>query len=188
MSAPVLPDFQHSLRLGQGNLDAAELAECHGVLCGLVCQQPDSTANDYLRRLAVLRLVTDPGVALQGVLGDAFRVTVRQLADEDMGFNLWLPPDEEPLEERTMALAQWCTGFLAGLGSSGAFLTLSDESSEALEDLRQIAQAGLSAESADNQDLEEDEVAYTEIVEYVRVVTLMMREDFRGPGAEDRIH
>jgi uncharacterized protein YgfB (UPF0149 family) len=188
MSAPLLPDFHHSLRLGQGNLDAAELAECHGVLCGLVCQQPDSTANDYLSQLAALQLLTDPGVALQDVLADVFQSTVLQLADEDMGFKLWLPPDEEPLEERTIALAQWCTGFLAGLGSSGDYQTLSEESGEALEDLRQIAEAGLSAESGDDEAREEDEVAFTEIVEYVRVVTLMMREDFRGPDAEDRIH
>ena len=38
MSAPALPDFQRTILLSQGNLDAAELAECHGVLCGLLCR------------------------------------------------------------------------------------------------------------------------------------------------------
>jgi len=37
-------------------------------------------------------------------------------------------------------------------------------------------------------DSEDDEAALVEIVEYVRVVTLMMREDFRGPGSDDAIH
>ncbi len=31
-------------------------------------------------------------------------------------------------------------------------------------------------------------IAFAEIVEYVRVVALMMQEDFRGPAQHDAIH
>ena len=45
MSAPPLPDFDRTLQLSQGNLGEAELSECHGLLCGLLCcQQADGTA------------------------------------------------------------------------------------------------------------------------------------------------
>jgi len=188
MSAPPLPDFQRATQLSQGSLDVAELAECHGVLCGLLCRESAGTANDYMHHLAALKLVVNPGDALDAVLGEVFECTVKQLADEDMGFALWLPEDDEPLEERTIALAQWCSGLLAGLASGGQFEVLSDEAKEAIDDLQQIAAAELTISEDGGGDSEDDEAALVEIVEYVRVVTLMMREDFRGPGSDDAIH
>jgi uncharacterized protein YgfB (UPF0149 family) len=188
MTAPVLPDFDHTVHLGQGNLDTAGLAECHGVLCGLVCRSPGDATGDFLHHLAELQLLVNPDVALRAALMEAFECTAQQLEDEDMGFELWLPDDDEQLEDRTIALAHWCNGFLAGLASGGPFDILSEEAGEAVDDLQQIARAELVVPEAGDQDSEEDEVAYTEIVEYVRVVTLMMHEDFRGPGAHDPIH
>ena len=188
MSAPALPDFEHTIQLGQGNLGTARLAECHGVLCGLVCRKSGSTASDYLHHLARLQLLAKPGAALGAALIEAFESTAQQLADEDLGFELWLPDDDELLEDRTMALAQWCSGFLAGLAIGGEFEVLSEEAGEAIGDLEQIARAELTVPEGEGQDCEEDEVAFTEIVEYVRVVILMMCEDFRGPGASDPIH
>ena len=35
MTVPSLPDFERTLRLSQGNLDAAELAESHGLPIGI---------------------------------------------------------------------------------------------------------------------------------------------------------
>jgi uncharacterized protein YgfB (UPF0149 family) len=181
MSAPSLPDFERTIQLSQGNLDAAELAECHGLLCGLLCRE-------LIDNPAAMQLVVDPGSALQAMLVESWENTVQQLADEDLGFALWLPDDEESLEERTIALAQWCSGFLAGLASGGQLDALSEEAAEAIEDLQQIARAELSSPAGDTGESEEDEVAYAEIVEYVRVVALMMREEFRGPDSGEAIH
>ncbi len=198
MSSPSLPDFERTLRLSQGNLDAAELSECHGLLCGLLCRQADSTASDFRRHLTAMELALNPPAALEAVLTEVHDSTSRQLEDEEFGFSLWLPDDEEPLEERTIALAQWCSGFLAGLACLGEFEALSEEASEALEDLQQIARAEMSSPEMDPDPEEddgggyvgeeEDEVAFAEIVEYVRVVALMMHEDFRGPGKHEAIH
>lgn len=187
-----LPDFRHALMLSRGTLDAAELAECHGVLCGMICGEIGRNADDFLARLETLELLDEPGLALHEVMIEAFESTSRQLEDPDMPFALWLPDDDQPLEQRTDALAQWCTGFLAGLGSSEGLPELSDEAREALADLEQIARAAYAslddAEAAPIDDGEEDEKAFTEIVEYVRIVTLMLREELRGPGADDAIH
>jgi len=188
MSAPSLPDFERTIQLSQGNLDAAELAECHGLLCGLVCRESSSNASDFMYQLAAMQLVMNPGAALNAVLIDAYDSTVAQLEDEEFGFALWLPDDDEPLEERAIALAQWCSGFLAGLGSGGQLDVLSEEAREAIEDLQQIARAELSSAGGSSAESEEDEAAFAEIVEYVRVVALMMREDFRGPGQGEAIH
>ena len=94
-------------------------------------------------------LVVDPGEALHAVLTDAWRSTVAQFDDEEMGFALWLPDDDEPLEERTEALARWCSGFLAGLGSAGQLDALSSEAREAIGDLQEIARAELAAPGDD---------------------------------------
>ena len=188
MSAPALPDFEHTIQLGRGYLDPAGLAECHGVLCGLVCRKSWATPGDFLQQLALQQLLVNPDAALNAALTEAFESTTLQLADEDMGFELWLPDDDELLEERTMALAQWCSGYLAGLASGGEFKVLSEESREAIEDLEQIALAKLTVAAAEDWESEEDEVAFTQIVEYVRVITLMVREDFRGPAAHNPIH
>lgn len=186
-----LPDFRHVLLMSHGSLDAAELAECHGVLCGMICGETSHGAEDFLAHLAALQLPVETGSALHHVMIEAFDSTMQQLEDEDLGFNLWLPDDEQSLDERSQSLAQWCTGFLAGLGLGGSLQPLSKEANEALHDLQQIAQAGFSTHADDGDEAaheEENEQAFYEIVEYVRVVTLILREELRGPGADDQIH
>lgn len=186
MTTARLPDFEHTLAIAQGNLEAPELAECHGIACGLLCRLPESSLDAYIGLLDMLELISTPGTGLKMSLEELLDSTRVQLADEDMGFSIWLPDDSEILEERTLALSQWCSGFLAGLGSSGedSLDTLSDDAKEALEDLRQIAMA----EVSDTSESEEDENAYAEIVEYIRVAILMIREDLRGPDGQDLIH
>jgi uncharacterized protein YgfB (UPF0149 family) len=191
MSVPQLPDFDRALALSQGNLDAAALAECHGVACGLLVRQPSSGTDAFLGLLDMLEIVHEPGGAIRGALADLFEAAGLQLADEDMGLQLWLPDDEEPLEFRTHALAQWCNGFLASIGSGRdeRLQTLSDEAGEALADLREIALAEVeSVEPDDEANLEDEEQAFAEIVEYIRVVVLTLREDLRGPVAGDSVH
>jgi len=189
MGVPQLPDFEHSLRLGQGSLDAAELVECHGVLCGFLTVSPQAGVEDYLGQLHALQVLDHPMPPLRAMLEELFAATAAQLGDEEMRFRLWLPDDREPLEERTEALSHWCTGMLAGLASHGDLAALSGEAAEAVKDLEQIARAGLSAGGeGDAEAREDDERAFTEIAEYVRVVTLMLREDFRGPDEGEPVH
>lgn len=188
MSSPPLPDFDRTLQLAQGNLDAAELAECHGLLCGLLCCHSGGTAGDFLDHLAAMQLLVDPGEALAAAMVDTWERTTRQFEDEELGFQLWLPDDDETIEDRTISLAQWCSGFLAGLGSGCSLEDLSDDAREALQDLMEISRAEVSSEPGGEAGGEEDEAAYAEIVEYVRIVALSLREEFRGPGHDDSIH
>jgi uncharacterized protein YgfB (UPF0149 family) len=188
MAAPALPDFQRTLTLGSSDLDASGLAESHGLLCGLVCREACENAGDFMQQLAAMRLVVDPGDPLRAALIEAWQSTVAQFDDDEFGFTLWLPDDDEALEERAVALARWCSGFLAGLGIGGQLEALSQEAREAIADLQEIARAELSAPSGEGPESEDDEAAYAEIVEYVRVVALVLREDFRGPQVHEIIH
>jgi uncharacterized protein YgfB (UPF0149 family) len=188
MAAPALPDFQRTLTLSSSDLDASGLAESHGLLCGMVCREACENAGDFVRHLAAMRLVVDPDDQLRAALSEAWQSTVAQFDDDEFGFSLWLPDDDESLEERTVALARWCSGFLAGLGIGGQLEALSQEAREAIADLQEIARAELSAPAGDGPESEDDEAAYAEIVEYVRVVALVLREDFRGPQVNELIH
>lgn len=186
MSATRLPDFEHTLAIAKGNLEAPELAECHGIACGLLCRLPNASLDVYFGLLDMLELVNAPGAGLRMSLEELLDASRSQLADEDMGLAIWLPDDEEVLEERTMALSQWCSGFLAGLGSSGddKLKAMSEDANDALKDLQQIS----AADVTDTDESEEDENAFAEIIEYIRVVILMIREDLRGPDGQDSIH
>ncbi len=186
MSATRLPDFEHTLAIAQGNLEAPELAECHGVACGLLCRQSDASPAVFVSLLDMLELVKVPGEGLKISLQELLDSSREQLADEDMAVSLWLPNDNETLEDRTMALSQWCSGFLAGLGSGGGdtLKAMSEEANEALKDLQQIS----AADVADTSESEEEEQAFVEIIEYIRVVILLIREDLRGPDGQDLVH
>jgi uncharacterized protein YgfB (UPF0149 family) len=180
-----LPDFERALSLAGESMDAAEMSECHGAACGLLCRRPDSGGEEFMRLLELLQLLPKVAPELRRTLLELHRATDSQLADEQMRLELWLPQDEEPLEDRTVALARWCSGFLSGLGSEREALGgLSGEAQEALDDLSEIARAG----SGGSASTDEDEEAYVHIVEYLRMVTLLFREELRGPGPEERIH
>ena len=191
MPPDALPDFQETLLLSRGGLNAPDLSECHGVLCGMICRDSGGDVKEFVSILEEMQLGAATGSALHGVMEEAFHSTRQQLSDEQFRFHLWLPDDERPLEERTRSIAQWCTGFLAGLGLGGPLESMSEEATEALEDLKEIAQTGFDV-GFELTDLfepdDDDEQAYTEIVEYVRVATLILREELRGPGVDDPIH
>jgi hypothetical protein len=180
-----LPDFDLALSEAAGDLAPADLSEIHGAACGLICCQNHSDGEDFLKLLDTLQLVNDPRPGFMNIMLQLFTATHAQLADDLLRMGLWLPGDEDSLDQRTAALGQWCTGFLAGLGGvKGGLENLSEDAREALQDLREIAQA----ETGDGVNEEDEEEAFVQIVEYLRVVTLLLREELRGPEPDERIH
>jgi uncharacterized protein YgfB (UPF0149 family) len=101
-----------------------------------------------------------------------------------MEFELLLPADEEPIDVRTAALAQWCQGFLYGLGA-GAITDatgLPGDAGEIVRDFTEISRAGVDA----TQEAESNEAAYAELVEFVRVGVQLLFEELgalRPPSA-----
>ena len=179
-----LPDFDLALSEARGDLISPELSEIHGAACGLACREHGASTGDFLQLLDTLQLVKQPVDGFRVILVELFEATRSQLADDLLRLSLWLPGDEESLDERTAALGQWCTGFLAGLGGGGGLENLSEDAREAMEDLREIAQA----EAGGGVSEEDDEEAFVQVVEYLRVVTLLLREELRGPGPDERVH
>ncbi|MBL8259459.1 MAG: UPF0149 family protein [Candidatus Competibacteraceae bacterium] len=168
------PIFERLTRL----LDPLDPAELHGLLCGLLCADPGLSHEQWLAH-ASEDLIEDLDLpeATRSVLLKLFDYGEAQLKDPDGAATPLLPDDETPLQQRTRALAVWCQGFLYGLGlgetsERGRF---SPESQEFLRDATEIARVGFDADEAD----EADEIAYAEVVEYLRVGLLLIQQDLR---------
>ena len=143
-------------------------AEAHGVLCGLLALAAPAARSVWLERAAGTEEAVPPLDAL-------YDETLRQLDDAAFGLELLLPDDERfGLAGRTEALANWCTGFASGAGLAGrAEADLPAESREFLGDLTRIARAEVASE-------EDDEAAFAEVVEYVRMGVLLTRTECAG--------
>lgn len=184
MSAIHSPWFERLTDL----LDPLNPAELHGLLCGLLCADTDMESDQWVR---LVHTAFADGMELSesvcNLLTRLLEYGVAQLHDPDGAITLLLPDDEAPLSQRTDALGAWCQGLLYGLGlgqvqQQGA---LSKESEEFLRDAAEIAQVGFESDKAS----EADEIAYAEVVEYLRAGLLLVYLDLRQPAAPTaRIH
>jgi uncharacterized protein len=164
-----------------------EPAEAHGTLAGALCSSRDYGLIEWLRE--ILPDDSPDAEALQSpVLQNVYSAMVRTLVGSDSDFEPLLPDDGAPLIDRAEALSLWCQGFLYGLGSG----TTSDPGQVSIEaggsgrDATEITQVGVEA----GDDNEESEVAFAEVVEFVRVGAQLLfvelapaRGEEAAPGA-----
>jgi uncharacterized protein YgfB (UPF0149 family) len=142
----------------------SEPAEAHGTLAGSLCTAVTYRFEDWL-----LEILPEgrAQAAAAAALREVYARTAQALVGVDATFDLLLPEDEQPIDARATALAQWCQGFLYGLGSrviqdaSG----LPGDAGEVVRDLTEITRVGID----DGDSLESNESAFTELVEFVRV-------------------
>ncbi len=168
MAHPVeLPDYTDVVALLETAGAEASPAELHGVVVGLVCGGVEQRFNcllDYLYPSGQRNADSEP---LAGLLADLDRGCSKDLASGQLSFRLLLPDDDYDEQLRVEALAQWCEGFLHGLGRGqlAADKPLPEDVRELLNDFAEITRA----DPGSAGDEEEVEAALTEIVEYVRV-------------------
>ncbi len=174
-----LPDYDtvnDALRRAMPDLDAAEL---HGQLCGVLCVEPTLREADALARL----MPNPPQGEAKDLLHALWTTTRAMLEGGEFDFQPLLPGDEARLESRVEALGHWAQGFLMGLDRMGLkdHKKLPGELPGIAEDLGKIAQA----ESYALDDEEQDENAYMELVEYLRVAVQLFREELKNLQAEE---
>lgn len=165
-------------------------AELHGQLCGLLCSRPDFEFSQWLdMSLPELIEAKGQGNALAGecesLLQPLFAATQAGIKDRELGFQLFLLEDTEALTHRLDDIAEWCGGFLLGLAMGGIkeYKGLPGDIPELMDDLVEISRAG----HYELQDEEEDENAYMELVEYVRMGVMLIRMELHHlhAGSDD---
>ena len=166
--------LQARLDLNGKGFSAAEL---HGTLTGLTCAGWLETELDSCQALLGQDTIENSieNDLLTGLMG-----LIRQTLDAgNLEFRLLLPGDDESLETRAQALADWCQGCVMGLHHGDRFkiAELDDEITQFLSDLGQIGivQVG-------NDSPEEQERALFELEEYTRVGVQMVFEEYPSSG------
>jgi uncharacterized protein YgfB (UPF0149 family) len=160
-------------------------SEVHGIVCGVISGNSNSKAKWE-------ELITGPDVAgeIHEMLQNLFTVTAKQLDDYLFDFQLLLPGDSEALPLRAEALTLWCQGYLTGLKLAEVQLSGRSEGevTEAINDIIEIAKMNYEDVMAS----EEDEAAYTELVEYVRMAAILiyqnLHEQNEKTGASNHLH
>lgn len=166
------PDYTHLRQLLAAQRSLVEPAEAHGTLAGCLCAVVDYRLEDFLSEILPEGRADGDTTA---TLRELFAATLDSLEQTDMEFRPLLPADEQPLVERTRALAEWCQGFLYGLGS-GAIRDASGlpgDVGEIVRDFAEITRAGVDF----GQDDDSNESAYAELVEFVRVGVQLLFEE-----------
>ena len=161
----------------QGALESlganADAAESHGTLCALLID--NAKLATWLGH--TLDELPEAGNVLAaehlGVLEQLFEETRERLNDEELDFELLLPDDSDDFGLRLMALSGWCQGFLYGVGVIGVGdeSELDEAARECLSDLLEISKL-----SHDEQASDEAELQFAEVVEHVRMATLLLNE------------
>jgi yecA family protein len=188
MPAQAFHDLDETLRRAGTACDAAE---SHGTLCGALCAGLDSDAPWLDHILDEATGSPEAQRRCREALTALRDSAHGQLAGGSLEFTPILPDDELSLADRTDALSEWCQGFLYGIGLAGdrlKFDELSEETSEILKDISHVSQAGFEGSEAS----EEDETAYAEIVEYVRMGVQLIYEELQAPAevipSSDTVH
>ena len=158
-------------------------AECHGMLCGLLCGARHFDASIWLGHATGYQgeiNLSDLGAghALTLLLED----TIAGFSADYFALQVLLPADDHPVAVRADALGSWCRGFLSGfgLGDLAEVAQLSDDSQGFLQDLDKIGRV-----DAVDLDDRRDEFALMEVCEYTRMGAMLLREETWVTSAVD---
>lgn len=163
----------------------ADAAEAHGTLAGCLCTAVGYRFEDWLLEILPEGRAQPLAAA---TLRELYAETAGSLRAPEMGFDLLLPVDAQSIDARAEALAQWCQGFLYGLGSGAVqdASSIPGDLGEIVRDLTEISRVGVDVAQTE----ESNENAYAELVEFVRVSVQVIFEELeplRGqpssPGA-----
>lgn len=156
-------------------------AEAQGLLCGMLSAPGKAGKAEWIAQvLADTSPSGDAAKACLEALVAVYERTEKQLDNLDMDLELLLPSDTVPVAERAQALGRWCEGFLVGVGLGGLKQStpLAADVAEALRDLGNISRVEVEAAEG-----EENEEAYAELVEFVRVAAMLVRSSLHEKPA-----
>jgi uncharacterized protein YgfB (UPF0149 family) len=179
----IFPELERQLSALEADMVATE---SHGVLCARFCTEtrPDPAAwvqevlgQQDMNNLQVRRS--------QEILAHLYLQTEQLFQNTLEQFDLLMPDDQEALNIRMQALVDWCGGFLGGLGLAGLEddESLDPEIREIMQDFVEITRMDVAID-----DVEENEAAFTEIEEYVRIGVMTVGLTLRPKAESPTMH
>ena len=155
-------------------------AEVQGMLTGLVCA---GETDDQFKSWGTLLVENDPKnpahERTQDALCALMAMTHKDLDGKDFRFRPLLPPDTDPVIERTRAMAQWCHGFGAGFHWNGLVKPghLETDAQDAINDIAELAQVDTASAASGDED------ALIELEEYLKVAVQLIFEAVEASAA-----
>lgn len=181
MQENTLPEFDEVTAILDQTEMKLHVSQVHGMVAGII--SGDYEEENWREAIMGEPLVDEVNKVLQR-LHDA---TTKQFIEFLFELEMLLPGEDYSLTERAEALTVWCQGYLSGLQLAGVSIDkMPDaEATEAANDLIEIAKMNYEQVVAS----EEDEDAYIELVEFVRMAVILiyqsLHEDLplmQGPG------
>ena len=163
-----------------------EATECHGMLCARFCleNRPDPAiwVNEVIGKQDMNNLKVQE---TQVSLAHLYQQTEMAFHQALENFMLLMPDDNAALPVRLQALVDWCAGFLSGFGLSGVQIddSLDPVVKEVLMDFMDMTHMDIDVEED-----EENESAFTEIEEYVRVGVMTIGLTLRPTQTNPTLH
>ncbi len=180
MALPEFSEVDDALSSGGSMVRAAE---CHGVLCGILCASGSADMQGWVRHLFESRdEKLDISANALKVLHDVHQGTLAEINDEEFQFSLLLPHDDCAIEERIAAVSEWCSGLSLGLVMGGLQdkMLSNDEVQEFIQDVQYIAEACF---RTDSDSEEHTEQSLAEIEEYLRVGVILLNDELQPSSA-----
>ncbi len=178
----ITPDYHQVDAALRGAGQAGSVAEAHGALCGMLSAGGVQAGHAWVKEL-LLGVDADPST--RDVLDVLVHASAEQLIASELSFQLLLPDDEAELSSRAGALSEWVQAYLYGLGVGGLDTAgVSEEVTEALADLEQIGRVEFNMDHTD----ESDEVAYAEVLEFVRMSVILIKDEMGALRGEELLH
>lgn len=173
-------EIQSTLSQLSCNISAAET---HGIACGMLSINTASKSSIWIDELIDNEQLTSTS---SNTLKQLFEQTLQEFNDSNLNFSLLLPDDAIELAKRLSAAQEWSQGLLYGAALSGLkeSTKLPDDSRDFLQDVAKIASSG----EFDLEEGEEAELSYAEIVEYLRVGTLLLSEELQPSKLDTAVH
>lgn len=163
-----LEDFSDLERALSGLNWEGSPSEMHGAICGYLASGIEWSDASW-----PIELIGDPqshcAEQVRRIVGMVARQAQGSLDSNDLDFVPWLADSEVPLSVRVETMTSWCRGFLGGFGLGNPEQPLASEVGEVLQSFATIAAAPPDI----GEEEEEDESAWTELLEFIRVSALL---------------
>jgi len=174
-----LPDYEQvnaALSISD-NLPSA--AEVHGLICGFICAGKKMDGKSWLEPILGHLQTQNKDVVrhYKQLLLQIYEISNLKLQSFEFDFELLIPDDDTDLHYRAEALSHWCQGFLIAMHRAGIdFKQMpASEAKEAIQNISEISQLDY---DTIGEVTEKDEMAYAEVMEYVRMAVLMVYSEF----------